>query len=234
VTASRPAGRPRWQACGHGLLERAAGFSLEAIGGVGGIGGAGGVTPDLLSQPTPCRGWDLRMLLSHADESLTALHEGITAGTVALISQAALAPSPPPPDPVSAFRDRVTGLLRASRACLVPGGPRGDSVITVADRPMTLGTLRAVAALEIAVHGWDITQACGRRLPIPSPLAADLLELSQLLVPPGGRFPLFAPPVPVSGEASPSDRLAAYLGRHPGGLLTPRPAPSGARWRHTR
>ena len=32
-----------------------------------------GVTPELMPRPTPCRGWDLRMLLMHAAESLAAL-----------------------------------------------------------------------------------------------------------------------------------------------------------------
>jgi len=187
------------------VLERAAGYALEA---------ASGVTPELLGLPTPCRGWNLGMLLTHADESLAALHEGIGAGSVALVGSAPVAA-----DPVATFRERVTSLLRvshASRAGLAPGDDGGDRVITIAGRPMTLRTLTAVAALELAVHGWDVSAACGHRLPIPPALATDLLELSWLLVPPAGRYPLFAPPVPVPGDASPGDRLTAFLGRRPG------------------
>ena len=65
------------------------------------------------------------------------------------------------------------------------------------------------------MHGWDVSQACGRCQPVPPALAADLLELSVLLVPSAGRYPLFGPPVPVPCSASPSDRLAAFLGRAP-------------------
>ena len=75
--------------------------------------------------------------------------------------------------------------------------------------------MAAAAALEVAVHGWDINQACGQRQPIPRALAAALLEIALVLVPSTGRHPLFAAPVTVPATAAPSDRLAAFLGRTP-------------------
>jgi uncharacterized protein (TIGR03086 family) len=201
----------------HNLLERAAGYALKAVGGVGGVGG---VTPELSRHPTPCRGWDLRMLITHADESLTALQEGICAGAIALIGTA---PAPglasaSCADLAAAFCDRVTRLLQVSCVC----ADTPDRVVTIAGLPITVGTLTAVAALEIAVHGWDVSQACGQCVPIPPALATDLLELSALLVPRAGRHPMFAEPVPVAPTASPSDRLIAFLGRHPLGAGTAR------------
>src|SRR6266702_3851478 len=140
-----------WPADGARLLEPSIGYALGAVLAV---------TPELLSRPTPCRGWDLRMLLRHASESLAAIGEGIEAGRV--------------------------GLHPA-----------------------------AEAALEVAVHGWDINQACGQRQPIPRALATALLEIALVLVPSTGRHPLFAAPVTVPATAAPSDRLAAFLGRTP-------------------
>ena len=58
-----------------GLLERAVGYAL---------GAAQSVTPALLGRPTPCAAWDLGRLMAHLDDSLAALHEGITEGAVAL------------------------------------------------------------------------------------------------------------------------------------------------------
>jgi len=81
--------------------------------------------------------------------------------------------------------------------------------------------MAATAALEVAVHGWDISRACGQRQPIPRALAIDLLAIAPVLVPRAGRHPLFAAPVAVAATASPSDRLAAFLGRSPG--IAPRP-----------
>jgi hypothetical protein len=67
--------------------------------------------------------------------------------------------------------------------------------------------------LEVAAHGWDIAQTCGGRQPIPAPLAIDLLRAAPVLISRADRRQLFAEPVSTSSDASPSDRLAAYLGR---------------------
>jgi uncharacterized protein (TIGR03086 family) len=196
------------------LLEQSAGYAMGAVGRV---------APEFLSRPTPCAGWDLRMLLDHASESLAAVHEGLTEGQVALIADGDIRPA----DPVRVFRDRVCLVLRASAAtgcadtACADGGCAGEGCaggnerapIAIADRSVPASVVIAMAAIEIAVHGWDVSQACGQCLPIPHALAADLLELSVLLVPRAGRYPLFGPPVPVPRTASPSDRLAAFLGR---------------------
>jgi hypothetical protein len=70
-----------------------------------------------------------------------------------------------------------------------------------------------VGAVELAVHGWDVSVACGRDHPIPARLALGLLSLSQLIIDHSMRRSLFDGPVPVSPLASPSDQLVAFLGR---------------------
>jgi len=52
-----------WPADGARLLEPSINYALGVVQAV---------TPELLSRPTPCREWDLRMLLRHASESLAA------------------------------------------------------------------------------------------------------------------------------------------------------------------
>jgi hypothetical protein len=74
--------------------------------------------------------------------------------------------------------------------------------------------MAATAALEVAVHGWDISRACGQRQPIPRALATDLLVIAPVLVPRAGRHPLFAAPVTLAATASPSDRLAGLPRAH--------------------
>jgi uncharacterized protein (TIGR03086 family) len=73
----------------------------------------------------------------------------------------------------------------------------------------------AAGAIEIAVHGWDISAACGAHQPVPPRLAAALLPLAPLLIPRASRPGLFADPVPVPETACPGDRLVAFLGRRP-------------------
>jgi uncharacterized protein (TIGR03086 family) len=166
------------------------------------------VTPELLPRPTPCREWDLRMLLRHASESLAALGEGLEAGRMALdpgAEDADLAA-----DPAGAFRDRACQLLDA---WTTPAHQR--QIIEIAGCPLAASVMAAAAALEVAVHGWDISRACGQCQPIPRALATGLLVIAPVLVPGTGRPPLFAAPVTVAAAATPSDRLAAYLGRTP-------------------
>jgi uncharacterized protein (TIGR03086 family) len=169
---------------------------------------AGPATPALMCRSTPCQGWDLRMLLRHAAESLAALREGITAGRVGLHA----GPECPTvlADPAAEFRTRAVALLGAC-----DGAAGRHSLISVAGRCLPLSLAAGVGALEIAVHGWDISRACGPREPIPGPLATRLLELAPLLVPRDGREPLFAAPVAVDPGEELSDRLAGWLGRDP-------------------
>jgi uncharacterized protein (TIGR03086 family) len=180
-----------------GLLEPAIGYALAVVEGV---------TPDLLAHPTPCRGWDVRMLLRHASESLAALREGIDGGRIGLDP----APEEVSGDPVEVFRERAGQLLGAWT-----GAAGRPALIAVADRCLTLTLMAGTGALELAVHGWDLSWACGQHEPIPQALATGLLPTSALLVPLAGRYPLFGPPVTVPPTASPSDRLVAYLGRNP-------------------
>lgn len=176
-----------------GLLERAIGFALRSVQGV---------TPDMLARPTPCASWDLGMLLLHVRDSLTALHEGMRLGRVEMEPE----PHDPDEDPVSSVRVRAVRLLRAS------GSPEP---VEVGDRHLGGGLLAAAGAVEVAVHGWDIAQAAGRRSPIPPELADELLAVCPLVVPADARRPLFAEPVEPGPDAAAGDRLVAFLGRRP-------------------
>jgi uncharacterized protein (TIGR03086 family) len=197
---------PDLPSAGTDTLERAVSYALGAVAAI---------TPGQLPQPTPCRGWDLRMLLLHAGDSLAALAEGLGGGRVSLrpadAGPGGTADRGGTADPAQAFRAGASRLLGAySRA------GQGRFLVTVGGYPMAASVMVVAGALEIAVHGWDISRACGQCQPIPGPLASDLLQVAPLLVDCDGRYPLFAPPVRVPAAAGPSDRLAAFLGRRPG------------------
>ena len=189
-----------WPADGARLLEPSVSYAVGVVLAV---------TPELLSRPTPCRGWDLRMLLRHASESLAALGEGIEAGHIG--PHPAAEDGDLVADPARAFRDGAGQLLDAWTG---PGHQR--QIIEIAGCPLAASVMAVTAALEIAVHGWDISRACGQRQPIPRALATDLLAIATALVPRAGRYPLFAAPVTVAATAGPSERLPAFLGRSPG------------------
>jgi hypothetical protein len=91
--------------------------------------------------------------------------------------------------------------------------------VAVSGLPVPAGLVACTGAVEIAVHGWDISAARDARRPIdpiPPALATRMLGLCPLLV--AGREGLFAGPVKVPAQASPGDKLVAFLGRDPGTL----------------
>jgi uncharacterized protein (TIGR03086 family) len=180
-----------------GLLEQAISYAARSVLDV---------TPALLPRPTPCRGWNLDMLLWHASESLAALHDGTVTGHVDLIPTAP--DRDPAADPARIFRDRADRLL-AARAT----ADGRHQVLGIGDLPLHAIAMECAGAIEIAVHGWDISQACGQRRPIPDALATSLLAIAPLLIPETGRHPLFSPPARATAQAGQGDRLVAFLGR---------------------
>lgn len=188
----------------HRRLTEALGYADVVLGAVSG-------RP--LSSPTPCREWDLRMLLEHAEDSLAVLLVGLTEQRITE------PPAPTPPDtmPPGAARSAadLVGGFRRHAAELLDASALADSgsQVSVDGHPLPVDCLRTVGALEIAVHAWDISQACGQRLPVPEELAAGLLTQVSLLVPRLGRDPLFAAPVQPPARPTCGERLVAYLGR---------------------
>jgi uncharacterized protein (TIGR03086 family) len=182
------------------------------------LGTCAQVTPAEMALPTPCADWDLGALLGHLAGSMADLESGLRTGSLDLDAAEPAGPagpprpaSPParrPGDPVEVLRDQAANLLIA---CYAHHG--ADRFVLVGGMPLAAGIVACTAALEIAVHGWDVSAARGRAEEIPPGLAARMLALSPLLV--TSRAGLFAPPVEVPPQAGPGDRLVAYLGRHP-------------------
>ena len=176
------------------------------------------VRPGEMALPTPCAEWDLGMLLGHLGDSMADLETAIRTGHLELDRPADRADvGRGAGDPVEVLRDRAAQLL-CSSYCYV--GP--ERLVAVGGLPLPAGLVACTGAVEIAVHGWDVSAARARAgceggargSPIPAGLAARMLRLSPLLV--AAREGLFADPVEVPPQASPGDRLVGYLGRNPG------------------
>lgn len=174
------------------------------------LGSVARVKPGMLACPTPCTAWDLAALLEHVNDSLAALYEGITGGHIGLY------PSTQPGAPVgnstderlATFRDRAIHLVTASATA-------ADQDIAIAGQRLPTSMVTAVGAVEIAVHGWDIAEACGTPRPIPPILASGILDIIPLAITDGTRHGRFAAPVPLSPLASPSDHVIGMTGRNP-------------------
>jgi len=195
-----------------GAVELLAGAISYMLGVCAPIGAAE------LTLPTPCPDWNLAMLLGHLCQSMADLETALRTGRLDLDEPAGRAGG----DPVEALRDGAAQLLCAGYCY---GGP--ECFVAVGGLPMPAGLVACTGAVEIAVHGWDVSAARaragragaggdgdGRETPIPAALAIRMLRLGPLLV--AGREGLFGVPVEVPAQASPGDRLVGYLGRHPG------------------
>ena len=181
------------------LLERAVGYTRRALQQV---------TPAMLCLPTPCSRWRLGALLDHMGDSLDALVEAADLGEVAL-THPIHPPGPASPvDAVERLRARACSLLGAWSKVV------HDEQVLVGDRPLTSSLLACAGALEVAVHGWDVSQATGAREPVPAALARDLLTWVDVLVTDADRPHRFDHPL--DGPAiGPSSRLLRRLGREP-------------------
>ena len=179
------------------LLERAIGYTRVQLQVV---------SPPMLARVTPCVDWTLADLLDHMAEGLDALTAAADLdGDLGRYARVALAPSPV--RVVDRLRERACSMLGAWSAI-------AHDDAAVADRAGSSSLLACAGALEVAVHGWDVSQTTGACEPLPAALARDLVAWVDVLVGDADRPGRFDHPV--AGPAvGPSSRLLQLLGREP-------------------
>ena len=198
------------------LLDRALAYTRGALVAV---------RAEHLGRRTPCARWDLDALLAHMDDALDAFTEG-AAGT---IRPDGAGPRTTVATRVSTLQVKACGLLSAwSDPGVAPRARVGDAELDTTH-------LALVAALEIAVHGWDVAQATGAGTPVPADLARRLRPVAVQLIGAAGRHPSFGPPVLPPVAATTGEALLAFLGRrsHPSASPRPSPVPADCRVRRT-
>jgi uncharacterized protein (TIGR03086 family) len=161
-----------------------------------------------LSLPTPCQDWDLGHLLRHIHTSLRHFTEILAVRDAN--ADADKSGSKPRTDPVGALRTAIVDLLLAATSL-----PTTGRWCEIRGRLLPAKIVVRVAAIEMALHAWDITQACRTHRPIPADLASALIRMAPPLADAGRTEHVFARPVEVSAMATPSDHLLALFGRDP-------------------
>lgn len=162
-----------------------------------------------LAAPTPCQEWDLRRLLDHIHASLEEVTDVLAVPELDAVggSDSGTAAGT---DPVASVRAGIIDLLLASTSLPIAG-----RWCEIWGRYLPVNIVVYVAAIEMALHAWDIAQACDSQGAIPADLASALLRISAPLAEAGVARHLLAKPLAVSPVATPSDRLLALFGRQP-------------------
>lgn len=159
--------------------------------------------------PTPCEDWGVGQVVNHA--LLDQLH---FAATVAGTDK----PEGDPFHPDGIDGDWAVAVLDAALATTVAAFatvlPDTESV-NIPLPPFTTTAQRAAsaAALDAAIHAWDIARAVGADVDFSDGLASQLLDAAHLFVDPVREWGAYAPARAVDGSASTVRRLLAHVGR---------------------
>ncbi|MFZ3500087.1 TIGR03086 family metal-binding protein [Streptomyces sp. 5.8] len=172
---------------------------------------AGAVPAGALGAPTPCDQWNVGQVLQHAAGDQLAYAGRLTGGP---------GPAEDPFAPTGVLAGSPAELLEPALAAAeaFAGVEPGTAEVAVPLPPFTLDaeTAVAAAALDAAVHAWDIAVATGQASPLTPALAAALSPAARALAEPLRGF-AYAPallPAP-DPDADPVGALLAFLGRRP-------------------
>ncbi|MET9857114.1 TIGR03086 family metal-binding protein [Streptomyces sp. NPDC006450] len=173
---------------------------------------AAALPADALSAPTPCDQWNVGQVLQHAAGDQLAYAGRLTGGQ---------GPAEDPFAPTGTLAGSPTELLEpaldAAAEAFAEVAP-GATEVAVPLPPFTLDaeTAVAAAALDAAVHAWDLAVATGQASPLTPALAAALTPAARVLAEPLRGF-AYAPALASAPDpdADPAGALLAFLGRRP-------------------
>jgi uncharacterized protein (TIGR03086 family) len=161
-----------------------------------------------LTCPTPCENWDVGQVLGHMVQSLQSLTALLAHGTI---------PADEPGAPIERQATHLRAQLAVVATSLVTTASqwRNAPPAVINGAGISRHQIVHVAAIEAAVHGWDLASGTLTVAPLSDELASLLLSRLDDIVKDETRGGSFAPPVQATGQESPARRLLATLGRDP-------------------
>ncbi|MEV7507162.1 TIGR03086 family metal-binding protein [Streptomyces sp. NPDC091201] len=167
-----------------------------------------GMPPGGGGRPTPCDRWNVTQVVQHAAGDQLAYASRLTGGPGP--AEDPFAPTGVLAEDPAAFLEAALEASAAAFARIAPG--TGEVPVPLPPFSVTAETAVGAAALDAAVHAWDIAVATGRPSPLTEALAAALRPTADLLVEPLRGF-AFGPALTPDPAADPARSLLAHLGR---------------------
>lgn len=171
------------------------------------------VDDDQWQLPSPCSQWTLRQLVEH----MTSENHGFAAAAEGETSDRTPWSYRPLSDDLRL--DYARSAERVVTAFGADGVLDGEFWLPLIKDSVRFPARQAISfhLLDYVVHSWDVAAALSRPAAIDDDLIAVAIEISEREVPDTPRRQLegasFRPPLPVSPDATPQDRLLAMLGR---------------------
>ncbi|SEB32128.1 TIGR03086 family protein [Amycolatopsis tolypomycina] len=160
--------------------------------------------------PTPCAEWNVTQVLQHAAGDQLGYAAAIT-GTGGPDFNP-FAPSGSLPGAPSEFLEPTLAAASAAFATVAPNAPAVPTPLPQGALPAEVAA--GAAALDAAVHAWDIAVATGQQSPLTPELAGQLLPVAHQLAEPLRGF-AYAPALEDTPEDDAVATLLRYLGRNP-------------------
>jgi uncharacterized protein (TIGR03086 family) len=166
--------------------------------------------PDDLGRPSPCAGWNVRSMLSHAISSIDAFSAAVDGrggpSEADLFSGADILGVAP----LDVARESVE---RSHEAWASLTG--WDASVTTVLGAMSAAQAVAIITYSTLIHSWDLAVAIGEPVEFTAAEADLAGAVGSQIVPAMRPKGLFSAEVQVPAGATPTQRLVAFAGRNP-------------------
>ena len=187
---------------GWAVLDEARGMLRAAVAGV---------PADGWQRPTPCSEWNVAQVLQHA-----ALDQRVWAAAVAgteMPGENPFAPTGQLDDDPLAYAEAALGASAPAWTAVTEDA--GPVPTPLPQGPMASADAAGAAALDAAIHAWDITMATGQGSALTPELARALTPVAQSIVEPLRQYGAYAQEIEADPGANDAAILLCYLGRRP-------------------
>jgi uncharacterized protein (TIGR03086 family) len=165
----------------------------------------GGISADQLTDPSPCRDWDVAAVFTHMCGVIEGMGSAASGTVVHPLADYRLDPE---------FHDQYARETRRTLAAWSQCDLTQVIELGPGPGPALVGL--NINLLDTSTHLWDLARATDNPERLPDDIAETILEVARTIVTDEGRSAVgFDPEISLGAGSTPIDRLVAFLGRQP-------------------